>query len=314
VVRELWSKLRADGVDPWLDKENLLPGENWDLEIRRAVRSSHIVIVCLSAESISKEGYVTKEIKLALDVADEKGDDTIFIIPLRLEDCLIPERLDKWQWVDFFECEREVGYGRLMSSLRRRAKQLGIEVSAQSEQIKPPKVSSAKRRNVKLRRDKKRSGQSGEERTYSPAEICQRFGLARSTLYRWEEQDEIPKPIRSGKKDERVYTQEHFRRIAELARKKIADEINAPSRYSADKAYPPFELAEKLYLLEIVSDNDPLHAVETLAALSKKHQLSVQTLDSLQEIVLERKAGDLVRRKILELLVEFEKMVADPDQ
>lgn len=166
----------------------------------------------------------------------------------------------------------------------------------------------------KSRIDEIRAGQSDEEQTYSPAEICRRFGLARTTLFRWEEQDEIPKAIRSGKKGERVYKREHFRRIAVLARKKIADEINAPAQYSIDKAYPPLELAEKLYLLEIVSDSDPLHAVESLAALGKKHQLSEETLDSLLDSVREKNPGDPVRRKILELLVEQEKAAKDPIQ
>jgi len=29
-----------DGVDAWLDKERLLPGQDWELEIRKAVRES----------------------------------------------------------------------------------------------------------------------------------------------------------------------------------------------------------------------------------------------------------------------------------
>lgn len=62
-----------------------LPGQNWDLEIGKAASKSDVVIVCLSAKSVSKEGYVQKEIRLALDMADQKPDETIFIIPARLE-------------------------------------------------------------------------------------------------------------------------------------------------------------------------------------------------------------------------------------
>ena len=29
---------REDGVDAWLDKEKLLPGQDWGLEIRKAAR------------------------------------------------------------------------------------------------------------------------------------------------------------------------------------------------------------------------------------------------------------------------------------
>ncbi len=37
-VREIYSRLIQDGVDAWLDKEKLLPGQDWELEIRKAVR------------------------------------------------------------------------------------------------------------------------------------------------------------------------------------------------------------------------------------------------------------------------------------
>jgi hypothetical protein len=37
-VRALYSRLKRDGVDAWLDKAKLLPGQDWELEIRKAVR------------------------------------------------------------------------------------------------------------------------------------------------------------------------------------------------------------------------------------------------------------------------------------
>jgi hypothetical protein len=125
-VRELYNRLRGEkAIDPWLDAENILPGADWDLEIREAVRSAHVVLVCLSKGSVSKEGYIQKEISQALDVALEKPEGTIFIIPLRLEECDVPSRLKKWQWLDFFE---EGSYGRLISALKKRASDLGISV------------------------------------------------------------------------------------------------------------------------------------------------------------------------------------------
>ena len=32
------ARLTQDGVDAWFDKAKLLPGQEWDLEIRKAVR------------------------------------------------------------------------------------------------------------------------------------------------------------------------------------------------------------------------------------------------------------------------------------
>lgn len=124
-VRALYQRLIRDGVDAWLDREKLLPGQDWQLEIPKAVRESDVVIVCLSNKSITKEGYVQKEIKFALDIATEKPEGVIFLIPARLEDCNVPLQLASWQWVDLFESD---GYERLMRSLRLRADKLGMRV------------------------------------------------------------------------------------------------------------------------------------------------------------------------------------------
>jgi len=51
-VRELYQKLLEDGFTPWLDEENLLPGQDWEQEIPNAVKRSEIVLVCLSKSSI----------------------------------------------------------------------------------------------------------------------------------------------------------------------------------------------------------------------------------------------------------------------
>lgn len=122
-VRELYNRLRSDNVDPWLDEEKLLPGQDWRLEIPQAVRTSDVVIVCLSRQSINKTGYVQKELRLALDVADEQPEGAIYLIPARLEKCEVPKRLQRWHWVDLFERH---GYYRLMSALQVRAGALDI--------------------------------------------------------------------------------------------------------------------------------------------------------------------------------------------
>ena len=125
-VRKLYQRLYSrKGIDPWLDEAKLLPGVRWDTEIAKAVKESEVVIVCISNNSVSKEGYVQKEIKRALDVADEKPEETIFIIPLKLEECNVPERLSQWQWVNYYE---DGAFEKLMSSLRMRARSIGIEV------------------------------------------------------------------------------------------------------------------------------------------------------------------------------------------
>ncbi|MBT7071021.1 MAG: TIR domain-containing protein [Anaerolineae bacterium] len=123
-VVKTFHRLRSKGwIDPWLDVEKILPGTDWDLEIKSAVKLSHVVIVFLSKHSISKEGYVQKEIVQALNIADEKPEGTIFIIPIRLEECTVPNRLERWQWVNLYE---KNAYDKLLLSLEKRAQDLQL--------------------------------------------------------------------------------------------------------------------------------------------------------------------------------------------
>src|SRR5688500_14796751 len=82
-VRELYRKLRADGVEPWLDEEALLGGQRWEEQIVEAVTGSDVVIVCLSPQAVSEAGFRHREIKLALDTAEKQPEGTNFLIPLK---------------------------------------------------------------------------------------------------------------------------------------------------------------------------------------------------------------------------------------
>ena len=86
-VFEIYDKLKAAGLKPWLDKIDLLPGQYWDREIRRALKAARFIMIFFSAHSIAKRGYVQREFKLALEVLEEIPENQIFIIPVRLDDC-----------------------------------------------------------------------------------------------------------------------------------------------------------------------------------------------------------------------------------
>ncbi len=121
-VRALYTRLTKDGVDVWLDKEKLLPGADWEYEIRKAVREADVVVVCLSKQ-FNQAGFRQKEVRLALDTAMEKPEGEIFIIPARLEECENLESLRKWHWVNLFEDD---GDERLMSALQSRGEKISI--------------------------------------------------------------------------------------------------------------------------------------------------------------------------------------------
>jgi len=119
IVRELYRRLNAESwIDPWLDEENLLPGDNWILEVNKAVESSDILVVCLSNNSVTKEGFVQKELKNILDVSDNKPEGSIFVVPVRLDDIKPPERFKSLQYVDFFpEDRKKWAFQRILKSL-----------------------------------------------------------------------------------------------------------------------------------------------------------------------------------------------------
>jgi hypothetical protein len=127
IVYGLYERLILESwIEPWLDKEKLLPGQDWNLEIEKAVETTDAVVAFLSKKSVTKEGYVQKELRKVLDVADEKLEGTIFIIPLRLDDCEVPRSLKRWEYLDYFPDDRDLSYKRLLQSLIIRANHIGI--------------------------------------------------------------------------------------------------------------------------------------------------------------------------------------------
>lgn len=114
-VKAIYRKLRKEHLNPWLDVADLLPGQVWDRVIIKTIRSARFVIVFLSKNSVTKRGYVQKEIKEALDAAEMMPEGEIFIVPVRLEECDVPERLASLQWIDMF---RPNGFKKIVSALK----------------------------------------------------------------------------------------------------------------------------------------------------------------------------------------------------
>ncbi|HAO21517.1 MAG TPA: serine/threonine-protein kinase pkn1, partial [Desulfobacteraceae bacterium] len=51
--------LKNAGLEPWLDTEDLLPGQLWKTAIDKAIRESSYFLVLLSFNSVTKEkGFI----------------------------------------------------------------------------------------------------------------------------------------------------------------------------------------------------------------------------------------------------------------
>ena len=142
-VRDLYLRLINDGVDAWVVKERLLPGQDWKEELRNAFREADVVIICIS-ERFHQGDFRHKEVRLALDTVLEQLKDEIFVIPASLEECDRLENLKSWQWVDLF---KKVGYDVLLYALHVRANKIGATIEFRDgslPHIHRPNMTSAK--------------------------------------------------------------------------------------------------------------------------------------------------------------------------
>lgn len=163
-VRELYQRLKSeDWIDPWLDATKLLPGQEWMTEIENAVDKADVVIICLSNHSINKEGYIQKEIRQAFGAALTKLDNSIFLIPVRLDNCNVPKKLSDYQWLDYYGTNKEYADSKLLESLKQRHKQL-LEI--ESEQLKLKQIEDQKREDE----ERKAAFQKIEEKIKQDAE------------------------------------------------------------------------------------------------------------------------------------------------
>jgi hypothetical protein len=102
-VTKLYYGLRQAGLEPWMDKEKLLPGQNWPRAIEQAIDLSDFFLGCFSHRSIIKRGYFQSELRYALDLAGRVPLEDIYLVPVRLNDCKVPHHIArKTQYVDLF--------------------------------------------------------------------------------------------------------------------------------------------------------------------------------------------------------------------
>ena len=132
VAQQLYQELTDNGFTAWLDVVDLRPGQEWELEIKKAIRESPIFLACLSTHAVSKRGFVQSELNSAMKIIDTVPEGSVYLIPVRLDLCDVPTKLEHLQWVDYFA---DGGSEKLIDALR---EYLGHSISPRARAASGP--------------------------------------------------------------------------------------------------------------------------------------------------------------------------------
>ena len=223
-VRELYRYLRRRGVNPWFDEEHLVGGQDWQVEIPKALATSDAIIICLTKNSVDKEGYIQREIKFALEKALEMPEGKIFLIPVKFEECEVPFSLSRYQWVDL---TIEIGYSKMMKALKFRASQLErstVELSKKTGEEENLAIEKATKEKIERESAEKAAREKAEKESAEKARL-EAEELARQKAAK-EKAERKAAEKTAGEKIEKEVTERA--RLAEQARLKSAKEKEKP--------------------------------------------------------------------------------------
>lgn len=102
---KLYKELEQVGLQPWLDKEDIQGGDEWDRLVEKTIHKDIDYFVILQSHALIKkfEGYVHKEIDLALKRQRQFRKGIRFIIPVKIDDASRLGELEHLQTIDLTE-------------------------------------------------------------------------------------------------------------------------------------------------------------------------------------------------------------------
>lgn len=118
-IDELQAALEAADFIVWRDKDKLWPGDDWQAEIRNAIRGGTFVfLACFSSNLAKREkSYQFEELTLAAEEYRQRPPGASWLMTARLDECVIPEF--------------DLGAGRTLGRSIHRADLFGSQKSAQ---------------------------------------------------------------------------------------------------------------------------------------------------------------------------------------
>lgn len=92
----------------------MLPGDEWELLIEREIEGCDYFLAFLSSRSVSKTGYVNRELRHAMKQRTLKPSGERFIIPILLDDCEVPHEM---RGIHFVKMWKPKAYDRLVIAM-----------------------------------------------------------------------------------------------------------------------------------------------------------------------------------------------------
>jgi two-component system, OmpR family, alkaline phosphatase synthesis response regulator PhoP len=100
-VEKIYQVLSRQGYKPWMDMHDITGGEDWMHAINTAIDRSELFVPILSNNSVNRRGMIIKEMQRALEKWRGMLPEDIYVIPIRLDDCPIPELIQHIQVLDW---------------------------------------------------------------------------------------------------------------------------------------------------------------------------------------------------------------------
>jgi len=122
LASRVYDALQKASFEPWLDRESLGGGDDWDKRIEADLDASDFTLVLYTPAFCRKtDSYVNKEVALACDRALKVRGS--FLIPLRTNDIADADRVDELRKYDEMQLRPDTGFdgdiSKVISTMRR---------------------------------------------------------------------------------------------------------------------------------------------------------------------------------------------------
>ena len=128
-IEEIVAQLEAEGIDVWLDREDIKPGQQWRRQIVEAIDTAEAFVLNLSPDSGASDN-VLKELNLAEESLEP------FILPVMLKDMKIPDtmryQLAGTQFIAYF-LDSKRGVQDLIAEIKKKR-----NATADRPEVQPP--------------------------------------------------------------------------------------------------------------------------------------------------------------------------------